>query len=139
MNMKVTENIILHVSNIIYIEILELRTIKKMWKLLWTEYGTSGVMIAFSLFKSVLDLHISSNQHPGKALNQLQMYFMELKDTKFKLPTKTQIMLLLTKLPPNMEVVVQKVTTNRIMDTMTFKSIWKLVIFSYEQHTTQHG
>ena len=66
------------------------------------------------------------------------MYFMELKDTKFELPTKTQIMLLLVKLPPNMEVVAQKVATDRIMDTTTFESIWKLAILSYEQHTTQH-
>ena len=80
-------------------------------------------MIAFSLFKSIPDLCISSDQHAGKVLNQLQMYFIELKNTKFKLPTKTQIMLLLVKLPPNMEVVAQKVATDGITDTTTFKSI----------------
>ena len=48
---------------------------------------------------------------------------MELKDAKFELPIKAQIMLLLTKLPPNMEVVAQKVATDRIMDTTTFGSI----------------
>ena len=67
------------------------------------------------------------------------MYFMELKDIKFKLLTKTQIMLLLMKLPPNMEIVAQKVATNGIMDSTTFKSIWKLAILFYEQHTTWHG
>ena len=60
---------------------------------------------------------------------------MELKDAKFELPIKAQIMLLLTKLPPNMEVVAQKVATDRIMDTTTFESIWKLTILSYEQYT----
>ena len=65
-------------------------------------------------------------------LDQLQMYFVELKDAKFELPTKTKIMLLLTKLPSNMEVVAQKVTTDRIIDTTT--SIQKLTILSYEQY-----
>ena len=51
------------------------------------------------------------------------MYFMELKDAKFEFPTKTQIMLLLAKLPPNMEIVAQKVTTDGIMDITTLKSI----------------
>ena len=139
MNVKVTRNIILYVSDAIHIKISELGATKEMWELLWTEYGTPGVAIAFSLFKSILDLCIPSNQHHRKVLDQLQMYFMKLKDTKFKLPTKIQIMLLLTKLPSNMEVVAQKVATDRITDTTTFKSIWKLTIFSYEQHTTQCG
>ena len=47
------------------------------------------------------------------------MYFMELKDAKFKLSIKIQIMLLLAKLPPNMEVVAQKVAANGIMNTTT--------------------
>ena len=96
-------------------------------------------MIAFSLFKSIPDLCIPSDQHPGKVLNQLQMYFIELKNTKFKLPTKTQIMLHLVKLPPNMEVVAQKVATDGITDTTTFKSIQKLAILFYEQHTIWCG
>ena len=139
MNAKVARNMILHVSDAIYVKILELGTAKEMWKLLWTKYSTPGIMVAFSLFKSALDLHILSNQHPRKVLNQLQMYFVEFKDTKFKLLTKTQIMLLLTKLPLNMEVVVQKVVTDRIMDSTTFELIWKLTILSYEQCTSQHG
>ena len=67
------------------------------------------------------------------------MYFVELKDTKFELPIKTQIMLLLAKLLSNMEVVAQKVVTDRIMDTIIFKSIWKLTILSYKQCTIWHG
>ena len=131
-NMKVTGNIILCVSDAIYIKILELGTAKEMWELLQTEYGTPSVVVAFSLFKSILDLRILSDQHPRKALDQLQMYFMELKDTKFELPTKTQIMLLLIKLPPNMEMVAQKVATDRMMNITTFESIWELTILSYE-------
>ena len=95
-NAKVARNIILCVSDAIHVKISKLETAKEMWELFWTEYGTPGVMVAFSLFKSVFDLHISSDQHPGKVLDQLQMYFIELKDTKFELPIKTQIMLLLT-------------------------------------------
>ena len=67
------------------------------------------------------------------------MYFVELMNAKFKLPTKTQIMLLLMKLPPNMEVVAQKVTTDGITDIMTFESIQKLAILSYKQHTIWCG
>ena len=61
---------------------------------------------------------------------------MKLKNAKFELPIKIQSMLLLMKLPPNMEVVAQKVTTDGIMDSTTFESIWKLAILSYEQCTT---
>ena len=122
-NMKVARNIILHVSDTICMKISELGTTKKIWELLWTEYGTPGVVVAFLLFKSILDLCILSDQHPEKVLDQLQIYFMELKDAKFELPTKIQIMLLLMKLPPNIEVVAQKVATDRIMDTIIFESI----------------
>ena len=138
-NVKVARNIVLHVSDAIHVKISKLRTTKEIWELLQTEYGTLGVTVAFLLFKSVLDLHIPSDQHPGKALNQLQMFLIELKDAKFKLPTKIQIMLLLTKLSPNMEVAAQKVAMDGITNSTTFKSIQKLTILSYEQHTTQHG
>ena len=138
-NMKVTRNIILCISNAICVKISEFRTAKEMWKLLWTEYGTPGVMVSFSLFTSILDMCILSDQHPRKALDQLQMYFIELKDTKFELPIKTQIMLLLAKLSPNMEVVAQKVATDGIMESTTFESIQKLMILSYKQYTTWHG
>ena len=73
-NMKVTRNIILCVFNAIHIKILELGTAKEMWKLLWTKYGTPGIMVAFLLFKSILDLRIPSDQHPRKVLDQLQIY-----------------------------------------------------------------
>ena len=129
---------ILCVSDAICIKISKLGTTKEMWELLWTEYGIPDVAIAFSLFKSVLDLHIPSDQHSRKVLNQLQMYFIELKDAKFKLLTKTQIMLFLAKLSSNMEVVAQKVTTNGIMDTTIIESFWKLAILSYKQCTTWH-
>ena len=55
-NTKVAGNIILHISNAIHVKILELGTTKEMWELLWTEYGTPGVAVAFLLFKSILDL-----------------------------------------------------------------------------------
>ena len=69
-NTKVAGNIILCVSNVIYIKISEL-TAKEIQKLLQTEYSIPSVMVVFSLFKSVLDLHIPSDQHPGKVLDQL--------------------------------------------------------------------
>ena len=94
-NTKVVGNIILCISDTIHIKISELRTAKEMWELLQTEYSTLGITVAILLFKFILNLHILSNQHPGKVLDQLQMYFMKLKDAKFELPTKTQIMLLL--------------------------------------------
>ena len=84
-NAKVTGNIILHISDIIYAKISEFKITKEMWELLQTEYSIPHVIVTFSLFKSILDLHILSNQHPGKVLNQLQIYFVELKDTKFEL------------------------------------------------------
>ena len=63
---------------------------------------------------------------------------MKLKKAKFELPIKIQSMLLLMKLPPNMEVVAQKVTTNGIMDITIIESFWKLAILSYKQCTTWH-
>ena len=96
MNMKVARNIILHISDTIHVKISELKTVKEMWELLRTECSIPGVMIAFLLFKSILDLCIPSDQHPRKAFDQPQMYFVELKE----------IMLLLMKLSPNMKVVV---------------------------------
>ena len=140
MNAKVTSDIILYISNTIHVKILEHGTAKEMWELLWTEYGTPSVVVVFSLFKFGLDLHNPSDQHSRKVLDQLQMYFVELNNARFQLPTKTQIMLLLTKLHPNMEVVAWKVTTNRIMDTTTFRSIQKLIILLfYKQCTIWHG
>ena len=64
---------------------------------------------------------------------------MELKDAKLELPYKIWIMLLLAKLPPNMKVVAQKVATDGITDSITFESIQKFTILSYEQHTTWCG
>ena len=60
-NVKVTRNIILCISDTIHVKISELRTIKEMWELLWTKYDTPGVIVAFSLFTYILDLHIPSD------------------------------------------------------------------------------
>jgi len=54
-----------------------------------------------------MQVNIPNNADPIPALDKMLTHFMCLQEIKFKIPDKVQIMMLLTKAPPSMEVIIQ--------------------------------
>ncbi|KIJ59579.1 hypothetical protein HYDPIDRAFT_33105 [Hydnomerulius pinastri MD-312] len=78
-----------------------------LFSALKAEYGKPGIATTYTEFKSLLDINIPSNAHPGPAMDKVQAHFAHLKDAKFKISEKVQAMILMAKLPPTMEVIAQ--------------------------------
>ena len=72
-------------------------------KALDEEFSTVGIAAAYTLFKELLDLHISDLAHLSPAFSKAETLFAQLKAAGYEFNNKCQAMMLLAKLPPSMD------------------------------------
>ena len=81
----------------------------------------------FVLFKELLDTKVTQSSHPMPSLNKVATLFTRLESAGYTFPANTQAMLLLAKLPPSMDVIVQMIAqakdASRKAKTPTIKEI----------------
>jgi len=73
------------------------------------EYASIGISGTFALFKELLKTKITQSSHPASLLSKIVMRFSHLEQAGYIFPKNIQAMLLLAKLPPSMDVVVQMI------------------------------
>ena len=109
-------------ANLIIVRSIKLRFLDPLKNKFWThtttssliaalkaEYSTPRISGAFALFKELLDIKITQFSHPTPSLNKVGILFTHLKSTGYKFPKIIQAMLLLAKLPPSMDIIVQMI------------------------------
>ena len=87
----------------------------ELLKALDEEFSTVGIAAAYVLFKELLNLCIPDSFHPSPAFSKAEMLFAHLKSAGYEFNDKCQVMMLLTKLPPSMDIVAQMFT--QVKDT----------------------
>ncbi|KAI0739814.1 hypothetical protein C8Q80DRAFT_1059129, partial [Daedaleopsis nitida] len=106
-NIYATGNILLCLSESIKEKVKSKTTARTIWTTLESSYGKPGIAAIYSEFKAVLDMHIPTNAHPAVALDKIQVPFERLTAAECKFPSYVQAMILLSKLPPLMDVIAQ--------------------------------
>ena len=104
---KALGNIRLRLHHTISYQFNEEESPSGLWSTLKEKYGTPGLTRAFIEFKAVMDTAIPNNSDPSPAIDKILSHFIRLKDMKFEIPTKVQVMMLLAKAPSSMEPIIQ--------------------------------
>jgi hypothetical protein len=81
-----------------------------LWGALATKYGAPGFSGAYLEFKGAMDTVIPNGSDPSPALDKIMAHFTRLETMKYKIPAKMQVMMLISKAPPNMESMIQLMT-----------------------------
>ena len=89
------------------------------------------------LFKELLDTKVTQSSHPAPSLNKVAMLCACLKSAGYKFPENIQAMLLLAKLPPSMDIVVQMFAKAKDISgkakTPTVEEIQVAMVLSWDQ------
>ena len=106
-------------------------------KALKDKYSPPGISGTFPLFKELLDTCVAQFSHPAPSLSKVIVLFACIDAAGYKFPDSIQVMLLLAKLPPSMDVVVQMIAQAKDasgkVKTPTVDKIQKAVILSWDQ------
>ncbi|KIM50036.1 hypothetical protein SCLCIDRAFT_1189589, partial [Scleroderma citrinum Foug A] len=140
-NEKALGNITLHVSPSIQTAIADLATVKEVWEHLKENYGAPSIGSAYAKLSRLLTTTIPAGSHPAPAITKMLSHFAYLKDAGFKFPANMQVMIILCKLPPTMEVVAQILSQTSPSEIKSLKpdGIVKVETLSFEQKGTSRG
>ncbi|KAF9226997.1 hypothetical protein BS17DRAFT_813937 [Gyrodon lividus] len=70
-----------------------------VWSGLETQFSNVSVTSIFIEFKAMMDTTIPENQCPAPTFSKMTVHFAHLKEFKYKVPDKVQVMIVLTKVP----------------------------------------
>ena len=140
-NEKALSNITLQVSPSIQTAISHLSTVKEVWDHLKENYSAPSIGSTYAKLSRLLSTTIPAGSHPAPAIMKMLSHFAYLKDTGFEFPANMQVMVILCKLPPTMEVVAQILSQTLPSKIKTLKpdGIVKAVTLSFEQKGAPHG
>ena len=79
----------------------------KLWGTLKEKYGTPGISHAYVEFKGMMDTVIPNNADPSPALDKIMAHNTRLKGMSFDIPDQVLAMIIVSKIPPSMEMIAQ--------------------------------
>ncbi|KAF9228900.1 hypothetical protein BS17DRAFT_812847 [Gyrodon lividus] len=82
-------------------------TTAAVWSGLETQFFNVSVTFVFMEFKVMMDTTIPENQHPAPAFSKMTAHFVHLKEFKYKVPNKVQVMIVLAKIRRYMDTIAQ--------------------------------
>ncbi|KIJ67412.1 hypothetical protein HYDPIDRAFT_25866 [Hydnomerulius pinastri MD-312] len=136
-NATATGNIRLRLAPAVRVKASGATSASDLFSALKAEYGKPGIAATYAEFKSLLDITIPSNSHPGPAMDKVQAHFARLKDAKFEISGKVQAMILMAKLPPTMEVIAQMMNQSscddKELEKISIGEIYRSAVLSWEQ------
>ncbi|KIJ58255.1 hypothetical protein HYDPIDRAFT_34360 [Hydnomerulius pinastri MD-312] len=140
-NAAATGNIRLRLAPAVRVKASGATSASDLFSALKAEYGKPGITATYAEFKSLLDISIPSNSHPGPAMDKVQAHFARLKDAKFEISGKVQAMILMAKLPPTMEVIAQMMNQSsrddKELEKISISEIYRSAVLSWEQEDSR--
>ena len=139
-NSKALGNIRLHLHYTIVYQYNDEDSTAELWDALSEKYGKPGLPSAFLEFKGAMNVTIPNNGDPSPALDKMLTHFIRLKEIKFEISDKVQLMMILAKAPPSMEVVVQALCRDKAkLESLMLSNLVRALHQSWETHTHQGG
>ena len=118
-NSKAVGNIRLRLHHTIAYQFNDVEYAKTLWDELKKKFGQPGISSAFLKFKGAMNVTIPDKQDPSPALSKIMSHFIRLKEIGFEIPDNVQVMMLIAKAPPSMEVIVQAFCADKDLNTLS--------------------
>jgi hypothetical protein len=136
---EAVDNIRLRIHHTISYQYNSINTAYTLWNTLKEKYGQPRIMRSFLKFKGAMNTVIPGNTDPSPALDKISSHFARLRDLNLKVPEIVQVMMILSRAPPEMETVVQHIgqTKPERWNGIKVDNVIKAICLSWE--TTQRG
>ena len=134
-NTKAVGNICLRLHHTISYQFNDEESAKTLWGQPKERYGQPGPSRIFLEFKGAMDTIIPNNQDPSPAINKILSHFTRLREANFEIPQKIQVLMLVSKVPRNMESIIQLPSASgkeKLEDKKALEEIIKAMCLSYE-------
>ena len=106
-NTRAVGNMRLRLHHTISFKFQNLTWATELWNKLNDAYGQPGVAGVYMEFKGALETTIPNNADPSLAIDKILAHFGRMAEGKASVPAYVQAMVLLAKIPPSMESLVQ--------------------------------
>jgi hypothetical protein len=120
-NLKAMGNMRLRMTPAVKSKVKDLPTALKIWDKLKEQYGKPGVSAVFTEFKRAMRATVPPNAHPASAIDEIIMYFDRIAAHDIDIPDFIKSMIIISKLPPRYEYVVENVAQIEISKHATIK------------------
>ncbi|TBU38420.1 hypothetical protein BD309DRAFT_1022876 [Dichomitus squalens] len=121
-------------------------TAKEIWDYLETTYGKPGVPAVYQDFRTPLALSVPADLNPVPNLDKFEVYFLRLGTNKFVVADHIKGMMLMVKLPSNMDPMIQlyiagfkPATGKTAIEAITLAGIRQQVVLHWEQRQGRQG
>ena len=115
-------HLILRMNNHIANKYFTMETAQEIWDDLEVQYSKPSIASVYTEFKVLIDTNIPDGNHPAPAIVKLMAHFQHLKEFKFEVSKKIQVLLVLAKLPSYMNVVTHLINLAVDKDASTASS-----------------
>src|SRR6202021_2825915 len=108
----------------------------KAWKI-WGKVGETdcspGISGAYLTFKAAMQTQIPANADPALAYDQIMTLFARLEEEKLVIPANLQTMILLSKIPPYMENIVQVMLQEAKIEDLEPSKLRNAILVCWDQ------
>ena len=105
-----------------------------LWGSLADRYAQSGFTQLFLEFKGAMNTNIPSNADPRPAINKILAHFTRLREHKLNIPEQLKVLMLLSKAPPSMEVMVQVASREAATKNIKLSEVCNSMITSWQNY-----
>ena len=113
------------------------KTAMEIWTKLADRYRKPGPSMAYVELKKAISILVPKNADPTPSINAMMSHFSQLEEMTFEVPAKIQALILLTRLPPTIDYIVQKTNTmsSDEWNKMKMSDLRTLVLLHWEQRS----
>ena len=133
LNDKAVGNIHLRLHTIGY-QFNDVDSARALWGSLKDRYAQLGFTQLFLEFKGAMNTNIPSNTDPRPAINKILTHFTRLREHKLDIPEQLKVLMLLSKAPPSMEVMVQVASREAATKNIELSEVCNSMITSWQNY-----
>jgi hypothetical protein len=90
---------------------------KDIWDGLKAQFSTPSLAIVYGEFKKLMDSQIPAGNHPAPSFTTINNHFALLQEYNYPIDERTQVMIVMAKLPPYMDIMTQLLNAKSIEST----------------------
>ena len=134
LNDKAVGNIRLRLHHTIGYQFNDVDSARTLWGSLADRYAQPGFTQLFLEFKGAMNTNIPSNADPRPAIDKILAHFTRLREHKLDIPEQLKVLMLLSKAPPSMEVMIQVASREAATKNIELSEVCNGMITSWQNY-----
>jgi hypothetical protein len=116
-NKKAIRTLILKMAPILHQKWQNIENTKDIWEGLKNQFSIPSLAIVYGEFKKLMDSQIPASNHPAPTFASINNHFALLREYNYPIDEQMQVMIVMAKLPPYMDVMTQLLNQKSLEST----------------------